>query len=245
MVEIKFIFTGSEIARAQRAFKLARPALERTVAFFDTADLGLFSGELAGHGLKFILRARSTSGKKHGKTTLKLRATGKLDDSLQTDDSAGAKREFDFAFGRELLDSYSLDAEQKSEAISNVLAGQRGVKQIFGTDQQTLIKKLASQAFHWTKLRIFGPVSQIQVWEDLAIEGFEQPVTFELWDLPPLGAHSTRQLLELSTRSTVEERAIAVDRILIALKKNGIQPERTATKTQTVLEHFSPGEKAK
>jgi hypothetical protein len=245
MVEIKFIFTDKQIAKVQAAFGLAEPASLRTVGFFDTSDGRLLRGGKKQPALKLILRARFSPGKKHGKTTLKIRTSGKLDDSLQTDEAMGAKREFDFAYGRGLLDSYSLDEEQNSDEIAEVLEGQRGLKKIFGDRQQQLIKNLAGKAVSWPDLRIFGPVSPVQTWEDVRLPGFVWPMTFELWPLPAAGVNAARQILEFSMRTEVDQQIAAVDRLLLVLRKMRIRPATTETKTQTVLQHFSPGQPAK
>jgi hypothetical protein len=44
-------------------------------------------------------------------TTVKLRTMERLPDGLQSDESGRAKRESDYAFGRSVLDSYSLEDE--------------------------------------------------------------------------------------------------------------------------------------
>jgi hypothetical protein len=243
MVEIKFIFAGAQIAKARQVFRLVEPTTVRTVGFFDTADCQLLRG--TSHDLKLILRARFTPGKKHGKTTLKIRTSGKLDAAWQTDDALGAKREFDFAYGRALLDSYSLDDELDSDEITKALAGQRNLKKIFGDRQQALVKKTVGKAVAWSDLRIFGPVSPVQGWEEMPIQGFAWPVTFELWHLSATGSLGARQILELSLRAEFDQQMTAVDRLLVVLKKNGLRPATTETKTQTVLEHFSPGQLAK
>jgi hypothetical protein len=239
MVEIKFVFTDAQIAKAQAVFHLAKPTTVRAVGFFDTPDCQLLRG--ISRDLKLILRARFSPGKKHGKTTLKIRTSGKLDDSLQTDEAAGAKREFDFAYGRALLDSYSLDHEQDSEELAKTLLGQRSLKRIFSDRQQRLIKQTVGKTISWSDLRIFGPVSPVQGWEELSIRGFEWPVTFELWPLPGSEFHLARQILELSMRTELDQQITAVDRLLVLLKRSGLRPAATETKTQTVLDHFSPG----
>jgi hypothetical protein len=244
-VEIKFIFGDAEITKALTAFHLDGTGLLRTVTFFDTSDRQLFRGHSTRNDVKVILRARFNDGKKNGKTTVKIRTTEKLDAALQSDDSVGAKREFDFAFGKNLLDSYSLDHEEEATEISAVLTRQRSVKKVFNHLQQSLVESVAGKDFGWSDLRIFGPVSRIQVWEHISLAGINLPATVELWQLPASEPGEESRILELSVRTELEEQTPTVDRLLEFLKKSGLTPSTTETKTQIVLEHFSPGTIAK
>jgi len=245
MIEIKLVFTGADLLKAQNLGNLAEPEVGRTVAFFDTAKRCLLDGTRVRSGLKLILRARFSPGRKRGKTTLKIRTVpGNLDDSLQTDETAGAKREFDLAYGRELLDSYSLDNEQDRKELEAALTGRCPLKSIFSDAQENLVKRISKKRFRWADLRIYGPVSQVLEWEDVPIAGFEPRVTFELWNLLAHEAHPAREMLELSTRVALKDHQAAVERLLQVLKQNGIDPSPSETKTKTVLDHFSPGTEA-
>lgn len=245
MVEIKFIFTDSDLKKARDLGRLAKPTAVRTVAFFDTAQRGLLDGTLLRLELKLILRARFSSEKDRGNTTLKVRTTGPLDDSFKTNEVPGAKREIDFAFGRTPLNSYSLDDRQDRREIVEVLAGHRPVKSIFTEAQEACISRVVRRGFRWSDLRIYGPVEHVEVWEKAHIPGLERPVTFEQWLLPATGAQPVRQILELSARAPNNKLTTAVNEIRRVLEGNGINPSASETKTKMVLEHFVSGRKAK
>ena len=245
MVEIKFIFTDADLKKARDLGDLTEPTTVRTVAFFDTAERGLLDGTLLRPELKLILRGRSSPQKERGNTTLKVRTSGTLDESFKTNEVAGAKREVDFAFGRPPLNSYSLDGKQDRGEIVEVLAGHRPVKSIFTDAQEACISRVVSKSFRWSDLRIYGPVENVEVWDETSIPGLARAVTFELWRLPAKGARAARQILELSARAPDDELPAVVNEIRQFLEGRGVHPSASETKTKMVLEHFVSGRKAK
>jgi hypothetical protein len=239
LVEIKFLLSGANVSRALELFDVGEPASVRAVAFFDTASLALFRGDLSHHkGLKVILRARTRKNKKMGITTVKLRAMERLPDGLQSDESGRAKREFDYAFGRSVLDSYSLDDEVDASEAEKVFQQQRAISKIFSKAQEDLLDEMLKPDLDWASLRIFGPVEGVRVWEDVPVDGFDLLLNIEIWELPPSAENSANTLLEVSTRASFAESITKTIELLKILQANQLEPIKSGTKTQIVLEHF-------
>jgi hypothetical protein len=241
-VEIKFLLAGANASRALELFDMGKPPSVRAVAFFDTAGLALFRGDLSHHkDLKVILRARTRKDKKMGITTVKLRTTEGLSDGLQSDESVRAKREFDYAFGRSVLDSYSLEDEVDASEAEKVFHQKRAISKIFSKAQEELLDEMLGPDLDWANLRIFGPVEGVRVWEDVPIDRFGMPLTIEIWELPTSAEKSANTLLEVSTRTPFAESITQTIELLKILQDNHLEPIKSGTKTQTVLEHFRAG----
>jgi hypothetical protein len=241
-VEIKFLLAGANVARALELFDREKPASVRAVAFFDTASLALFRGDLSHHkDLKVILRARTRKDKKMGTTTVKLRAMEGLPDELQSDESDRVKREFDYAFGRSVLDSYSLEDEVDASEAEKVFQQKRAISKVFSKAQEELLDDMLKPDLDWASLRIFGPVEGVRAWEDVPVDGFGLPLTIEIWELPPSAEKSATTLLEVSTRPSFAESITKTIELLKILQDNQLEPIKSGTKTQIVLEHFLAG----
>src|SRR5580765_8947130 len=156
LVEIKFLLLDEVAERAESEFNLDDfPELLR-VAFFDTTELNLFNGGiLEDADIKVILRVRLKQDKDKGSTTLKLRSAGTLPKEWQTDEGLDRKREFDFAFDRQLMDSFSIDADVQKPEIIEVLETASEIKKLFTKEQRNFFQPTEASGFHWHTLRIF------------------------------------------------------------------------------------------
>ncbi|MFC1720071.1 CYTH domain-containing protein [Pseudomonadota bacterium] len=231
--EIKLFITAANTEQALKALKLDMTrAKKRTVCFFDTAERSLSASHL-------ILRARQSS-KGRTDSTVKLRVGS---EPIELSDAELAiQPEQDWTNEIEPTHSRSLDYDWPVRGLlSEVVAGQQAVIELFTQEQQELVKGRMKD-LNWADLRLYGPV-EILIWrKHLKLDGFPEDVTIELWNLQKDG--KTLDILEVSAKVKAETDQIAKDlarQFYRAARDAGMGEPTGQTKTQMVLDFFQPG----
>ena len=184
-VELKLTVPAAQQRAAIRALGLdALDAQIRQVIFFDTPDLAL---DRAG----VVVRARRIQGRV-GDSVIKLRP---LDPDQVSEDVrrlSGFGVEVDAIPGG-FVCSGRLKCEADSDAIRQVVLGERALRKLYTKEQRALYRAHAPDGIELDDLAVLGPIFVLKLkWQP---RGFARKMVAEMW-LYPDGA----RIFELSTK---------------------------------------------
>jgi len=226
--EIKLFISAANVESALKALNLdERKATTRTVCFFDTADASLAARNL-------ILRARQSAGKS-GDSTVKIRAN---EGAVELSEAERAiQPEQDWTHEDKPVLSRSLNRNSLPKGLlKDVTGGITPIRKLFDKAQENLITARIED-LDWNTLKCYGPV-ETRIWKrQFKFEGFEEPVTVELWQLKKDG--KTDQILEVSTKAIAETESQAqalAKQFFAAAKSAGLGEPAALTKTKKVFE---------
>ena len=224
-VELKLTVPPDQQRGAIRSLGLdALDAQIRQVVFFDTPDLAL---DKAG----VVVRARRIQGRV-GDSVIKLRPLDPDDVSENVRRLPGFGVEVDAIPGG-FVCSGRLKCEADSDAIRQVLVGERRLRKLYTKEQRALFAAHAPKGIELDDLSVLGPIFVLKLkWQP---RGFARKMVAELW-LYPDGA----RIFELSTKCLPTEAFQVAAEARAYLSENGIDLSgEQQTKTRTALEFFS------
>ena len=224
-VELKLTVPAAQQRAAIAALGLdALDAQIRQVIFFDTPDLAL---DRAG----VVVRARRIQGRV-GDSVIKLRP-------IDPDQVSGDVRKLS-GFGVEVdaiptgfVCSGRLKCEADSDAIRQVVGGERPLRKLYTREQRALFRAHAPEGIELDDLAVLGPIFVLKLkWKP---DGFARKMVAEMW-LYPDGA----RIFELSTKCLPPEAFQVAAEARIYLSERGIDLSgEQQTKTRTALEFFA------
>jgi hypothetical protein len=224
-VELKLTVPAAQQRAAIRELGLdALDAQIRQVVFFDTPDLAL---DRAG----VVVRARRIQGRV-GDSVIKLRP-------LDPDQVDGGVRRLS-GFGVEVdaipggfVCSGRLKCDTDSDAIRQVVLGERALRKLYTKEQRAMFKAHAPEGVRLDELSVLGPIFVLKLkWQP---RGFTRKMAAEMW-LYPDGA----RIFELSTKCAPDEAFQVAAEARVYLGERGIDLSgEQQTKTRTALEFFS------
>jgi hypothetical protein len=224
-VELKLTVPSAQQRAAIAALGLdALDAQIRQVIFFDTPDLAL---DRAG----VVVRARRIQGRV-GDSVIKLRP-------LDPDQVSGDVRKLS-GFGVEVdaipggfVCSGRLKCEADSEAIRQVVLGERPLRKLYTKEQRALFRAHAPEGIELNDLAVLGPIFVLKLkWKP---DGFARKMVAEMW-LYPDGS----RIFELSTKCLPPEAFQVAAEARVYLSERGIDLSgEQQTKTHTALEFFA------
>jgi len=224
-VELKLTVPADQQRAAIRSLGLdALDAQIRQVVFFDTPDLAL---DRAG----VVVRARRIQGRA-GDSVIKLRP-------LDPDQVSGDVRKLP-GFGVEVdaipggfVCSGRMKCEADSDAIRQVMLGERPLRKLFTKEQRALYRAHAPDGIELDDLSVLGPIFVLKLkWKP---RGFARKIVAEMW-LYPDGA----RIFELSTKCLPSEPFQVAAEGRAYLSEHGIDLSgEQQTKTRTALEFFA------
>ena len=184
-VELKLTVPAAQQRDAIRALGLdALDAQIRQVIFFDTPDLAL---DRAG----VVVRARRIQGRV-GDSVIKLRPLDPDDVSKDVRRLSGFGVEVDAIPGG-FVCSGRLKCEADSDAIRQVVLGERPLRKLYTKEQRALFRAHAPDGIELDDLAVLGPIFVLKLkWQP---RGFARKMVAEMW-LYPDGA----RIFELSTK---------------------------------------------
>ncbi len=224
-VELKLTIPAEQQRSAIRGLGLdPLDAQIRQVVFFDTPDLAL---DRAG----VVVRARRIQGRT-GDSVIKLRP-------LDPDQvSEGVRRLSGFGIEVDAIPggfvcSGRLKCEADSDAIRQVLLGERPIRKLFTKEQRALYRDHAPEGIELDDLAVLGPIFVLKLkWKP---RGFARKMVTELWLYPD----GTR-IFELSTKCLPTEPFQVAAEARVYLSDRGIDLSgEQQTKTRTALEFFA------
>ena len=192
--------------------------------FFDTPDLAL---DRAG----VVVRARRIQGR-DGDSVIKLRP-------LDPDQVSGEVRQL-CGFGVEVdaipggfVCSGRLKCEADSDAIRQVVLGERPLRKLYTKEQRALFRAHAPDGIELDDLAVLGPIFVLKLkWKP---RSFARKMVAEMW-LYPDGA----RIFELSTKCLPAEVFQVAAEARVYLSEHGIDLSgEQQTKTRTALEFFA------
>jgi hypothetical protein len=224
-VELKLTVPASQQRAAIRALGLdALDAQIRQVVFFDTPDLAL-------DRVGVVVRARRIQGRV-GDSVIKLRP-------LEPDQVSGDVRHLS-GFGVEVdaipggyVCSGRLKCDADSEAIRQVVLGERLLRKLYTKQQRALYRAHAPDEIELDDLAVLGPIFVLKLkWQP---RSFARKMVAEMW-LYPDGA----RIFELSTKCLPSEAFQVAAEARVYLSEHGIDLSgEQQTKTRTALEFFA------
>ena len=224
-VELKLTVPASQQRAAIAALGLdALDAQIRQVIFFDTPDLAL---DKAG----VVVRARRIQGRV-GDSVIKLRP-------LDPDRVSGDVRRLS-GFGVEVdaipggfVCSGRLKCDADSDAIRQVVLGERPLRKLYTKEQRALFRAHAPEGIELDDLAVLGPIFVLKLkWKP---DGFARKMVAEMW-LYPDGS----RIFELSTKCLPPEAFQVAAEARVYLSERGIDLSgEQQTKTRTALEFFA------
>lgn len=229
-VEIKVSVPENDKARAASALDLdPAKASQRSIYFFDTPDLDLYSAGL-------VVRAREIDADSDD-STVKVRPADPKTIDNKWRNADGFKLEADVV-GDKVVMSASLKAPQKRGEIEEVAAGTRAISKLLSKDQEAFLEAFSKTAIDLDALAVLGPIATLRL--ETERPGLDYELTAERWTMPDGG-----KLLELSIKCPPDEAAVArmaFEGFLAGhgLDTHGIQQ----TKTKRALEGFAKRLKA-
>jgi hypothetical protein len=224
-VELKLTVPASHQRAAIRGLGLdPLDAQIRQVVFFDTPDLAL---DRAG----VVVRARRIQGRP-GDSVIKLRP---LDPDRVGDDVrrlSGFGVEVDAIPGA-FVCSGRLRFGADSDAVHEVLLGERPLRKLFSKEQRALYRAHAPDGIALDDLAVLGPIFVLKLkWQP---REFGRKMVGEMW-LYPDGS----RILELSTKCLPSEAFQVAAEARVFLSERGIDLSgEQQTKTRTALEFFA------
>jgi hypothetical protein len=224
-VELKLTVPAAQQRAAISSLGLdALDAQIRQVVFFDTPDLALDSAGV-------VVRARRIQGRV-GDSVIKLRP-------LDPDRVDGDVRRLS-GFGVEVdaipggfVCSGRLKCEADSDAIREVLLGERALRKLYTKAQRALFKAHAPDGIELDDLSVLGPIFVLKLkWQP---RGFARKMVAEMWLYP-----DGDRIFELSTKCLPDEAFQVAAEARVYLAEHGIDLSgEQQTKTRTALEFFS------
>lgn len=224
-VEIKVTIRPDQELRAERALEVDEDTADvRTIYFYETPDLDLFSAGIA-------LRARLIKGDADN-STVKFRSDEIELVPPEWYRSEGFKIEADWVGDRAVY-SASLTEDQKSDDIEDVAKGERPIEKIFSRDQERFFTELYKGPVAFGELRVMGPIRVLR-WK-LKHPNFAHQLTVEEWRLP-----DGNDLVEVSIKVPPAEAPQARKAFENHLETLGLNPQGAQeTKTRTALKYFA------
>jgi hypothetical protein len=196
----------------------------RQVVFFDTPDLAL---DKAG----VVVRARRIQGR-IGDSVIKLRPLVPDQVSKDMRRLSGFGVEVDAIPGG-FVCSGRLKCEADSDAIRQVLLGERPLRKLYTKEQRALYRAHAPEGIELDDLAVLGPIFVLKLkWQP---RDFARKMVAELWLYP-----SGDRIFELSTKCLPSEAFQVATETRVYLGGHGIDLSgEQQTKTRTALEFFS------
>ncbi len=196
----------------------------RQVVFFDTPDLAL---DKAG----VVVRARRIQGRS-GDSVIKLRPL----DPEQVDKDVRKLKGFGVevdAIPGGFVCSGRLKCDADSDAIRQVLVGERPLHKLYTKEQRALYKAHAPEGIELDDLAVLGPIFVLKLkWQP---REFARKMVAEMWLYP-----NGERIFELSTKCLPSETFQVATEARVYLSENGIDLSgEQQTKTRTALEFFS------
>ena len=224
-VELKLTVPAAQQRDAIRALGLdALDAQIRQVIFFDTPDLAL---DRAG----VVVRARRIQGRV-GDSVIKLRPLDPEQVGKDVRQLSGFGVEVDAIPGG-FVCSGRLKCEADSDAIRQVVLGERALRKLYTKEQRALYRAHAPDGIELDDLAVLGPIFVLKLkWQP---RGFARKMVAEMW-LYPDGA----RIFELSTKCLPGEAFQVAAEARVFLSEHGIDLSgEQQTKTRTALEFFA------
>ncbi len=196
----------------------------RQVVFFDTPDLAL---DKAG----VVVRARRIQGRS-GDSVIKLRPLNPDEVSKDVRRLSGFGVEVDAIPGG-FVCSGRLKCEADSDAIRQVLLGERALRKLYTKEQRALYGAHAPDGIDLEHLAVLGPIFVLKLkWQP---RDYARKMVAELWLYP-----NGERIFELSTKCLPSEAFQVATETRVFLSENGIDLSgEQQTKTRTALEFFS------
>jgi hypothetical protein len=224
-VELKLTVASARQRAAIGALGLdALDAQIRQVVFFDTPDLAL---DKAG----VVVRARRVQGRP-GDSVIKLRPIAPEQIGGEVRRLSGFGVEVDAAPGG-FVCSGRLKCEADSDAIRQVLLGQRPLRKLFTREQRALYRAHAPDGLELDDLAVLGPIFVLKLkWKP---PDHARKLVAEMWLYP-----SGERIFEISTKCLPFEAFQVAAEVRIFLNEHGIDTSgEQQTKTRTALEFFA------
>jgi hypothetical protein len=224
-VELKLTVPDSAQRAAIRGLGLdALDAQIRQVVFFDTPDLAL---DRAG----VVVRARRIQGRA-GDSVIKLRPLDPDQVSADVRRLTGFGVEVDAIPGG-FVCSGRLKCDADSDAIRQVVLGERRLRKLYTKEQRALYGSHAPDGIDLDDLAVLGPIFVLKLkWQP---RDFARKMVAELW-LYPDGS----RIFELSTKCLPSEAFQVAAEARVFLSEHGIDLYgEQQTKTRTALEFFA------
>jgi hypothetical protein len=224
-VELKLTVPDSAQRAAIRGLGLdALDAQIRQVVFFDTPDLAL---DRAG----VVVRARRIQGHA-GDSVIKLRPLDPDQVSADVRRLTGFGVEVDAIPGG-FVCSGRLKCDADSDAIRQVVLGERRLRKLYTKEQRALYGSHAPDGIDLDDLAVLGPIIVLKLkWQP---RDFARKMVAELW-LYPDGS----RIFELSTKCLPSEAFQVAAEARVFLSEHGIDLYgEQQTKTRTALEFFA------
>jgi hypothetical protein len=224
-VELKLTVPASQQREAIRGLGLdPLEAQIRQVVFFDTPDLAL---DRAG----VVVRARRIQGRV-GDSVIKLRPVEPDQVSSDVRRLSGFGVEVDAIPGG-FVCSGRLKEEADSDAIRQVMLGDRPLRKLFTKEQRALFRAHAPDGIDLDDLSMLGPIFVLKLkWQP---RDFARKMVAEMWLYPD----GTR-IFELSTKCLPSETFQVAAEGRVHLSGHGIDLSgEQQTKTRTALEFFA------
>jgi hypothetical protein len=224
-VELKLTVPDSAQRAAIRGLGLdALDAQIRQVVFFDTPDLAL---DRAG----VVVRARRIQGHA-GDSVIKLRPLDPDQVSADVRRLTGFGVEVDAIPGG-FVCSGRLKCDADSDAIRQVVLGERRLRKLYTKEQRALYGSHAPDGIDLDDLAVLGPIFVLKLkWQP---RDFARKMVAELW-LYPDGS----RIFELSTKCLPSEAFQVAAEARVFLSEHGIDLYgEQQTKTRTALEFFA------
>ena len=224
-VELKLTVPDADRASTVRA--LAMDSLDaeiRQVVFFDTPDLALDR-----HGL--VVRVRRIQ-RKPGDSVVKLRPVVPDNVSASVRKTRGFGVEVDAMPGG-FVCSGSMKAAVDDAKLTQVLAGRRPLRKVFGKEQRRFFAEHAPEGLSLDDLVALGPIHVLKL--KFSPPDLGRRMVAELWHYP-----DGVRILELSTKCRPAEAMDVAAEVRTFLTAKGVDlsaPQQT--KTRTALEFFA------
>jgi hypothetical protein len=224
-VELKLTIPAAQQRAAIRALGIdPLDAQIRQVVFFDTPDLAL---DRAG----VVMRARRIQGRP-GDSVVKLRPLDpdRLDPDVRRLDGFGVEVD---AMPGGFVCSGRLRCAADSDAVRDVLLGEKAPRKLFTKRQRALFRAHAPDGVELDDLAVLGPIFVLKAkWQPRA---HDRKLVAEVWLYPD----GTR-IFELSTKCLPAEafQVAAEERVYLAEHGIDLSGEQQ-TKTRTALEFFA------
>ena len=224
-VELKLTVPPAQQRAAIRDLGLdALDAQIRQVFFFDTPDLAL---DKAG----VVVRARRIQGRS-GDSVIKLRPIDPEEVSKDVRRLSGFGVEVDAIPGG-FVCSGRLKCDADSDAIRQVMLGERPLRKLYTKEQRALYRAHAPEGIELDDLAMLGPIFVLKLkWQP---RDYARKMVAELWLYP-----NGDRIFELSTKCLPSEAFQVATETRVYLSENGIDLSgEQQTKTRTALEFFS------
>jgi hypothetical protein len=224
-VELKLTVPAAQQRAAIRELGLdALDAQIRQVVFFDTPDLAL---DKAG----VVVRARRIQGRV-GDSVIKLRPLDpeRVDKDVRRLSGFGIEVD---AIPGGFVCSGRLKCEADSDAIRQVVLGERALRKLYTKEQRALYSAHAPEGIELDDLAVLGPIFVLKLkWQP---RDFARKMVAELWLYP-----NGDRIFELSTKCLPSEAFQVATETRVFLSEHGIDLSgEQQTKTKKALQYFA------